>query len=120
MYKTLITRLRLCAHDQLFLQTYIGHVLISVNPFKEIKNLYTDRTLKDYKGKYRYELPPHVYSLADEMYRSMINDRDSHCVIIRYDRLSHSPLAHSPHAHTSLAHLCTRQPILFSHAAPIS
>ncbi|PRP79992.1 hypothetical protein PROFUN_12279 [Planoprotostelium fungivorum] len=62
--------------------TYIGHVLISVNPFKEIKDLYTDRTLKDYKGKYRYELPPHVYSLADDMYRSMLNDRENQCVII--------------------------------------
>jgi len=62
--------------------TYIGHVLISVNPFKEIANLYTERTLKDYKGKYRYELSPHVYSLADDMYRSMLNDRENQCVII--------------------------------------
>lgn len=58
-------------------------MLISVNPFKEIKNLYSDRTLKDYKGKYRYELPPHVYALADDMYRSMLNDRENQCVIIR-------------------------------------
>jgi len=62
--------------------TYIGHVLISVNPFKDIKDLYTDRTLRDYKGKFRYELPPHVYALADDMYRSMLNDRENQCVII--------------------------------------
>lgn len=62
--------------------TYIGHVLISVNPFKEIKGLYLDRTLKDYKGKYRYELPPHVYATADDMYRSMLSERENQCVII--------------------------------------
>lgn len=62
--------------------TYIGHVLISVNPFKEIKNLYTDQTLLDYRGKYRYEMPPHVYSLADDMYRSMVSNQQNQCVII--------------------------------------
>jgi myosin-1 len=61
---------------------YIGHVLISVNPYKDIKNLYTDRTLKDYRGKYRYELAPHVYSLADDMYRSLLSEREHQCVII--------------------------------------
>jgi myosin heavy subunit len=48
----------------LFFQTYIGHVLISVNPFKPIKGLYTERTIQDYRGKYRYEMPPHVYALG--------------------------------------------------------
>eukprot|EP01102_Stenamoeba_stenopodia_P015921 TRINITY_DN5501_c0_g1_i2.p1 TRINITY_DN5501_c0_g1~~TRINITY_DN5501_c0_g1_i2.p1 ORF type:complete len:1059 (+),score=290.73 TRINITY_DN5501_c0_g1_i2:110-3286(+) len=62
--------------------TYIGHVLVSVNPFKMIKNLYSDRTLLDYKGKFPYELPPHVYCLTDGMYRDMKNNLESQCVII--------------------------------------
>jgi len=62
--------------------TYIGHVLISVNPYKQINNLYTERTLKDYRGKYRYELPPHVYALADDMYRTMLSEGEDQCVII--------------------------------------
>jgi myosin-1 len=62
--------------------TYIGHVLISVNPFKSINNLYSEQTLQDYRGKYRYEMPPHVFSLADDMYRSMVSDAQSQCVII--------------------------------------
>ena len=65
-------------------QTYIGHVLISVNPYKMIKQLYTEQTLRDYRGKYRYELPPHVYPLADDMYRSMMSEGENQCVIIRY------------------------------------
>lgn len=30
-----------------------------------------------------YENPPHVYGLADEMYRNMLIDNESQCVIIR-------------------------------------
>jgi myosin I len=68
--------------DKNTIYTYIGHVLISVNPYKLFPVLYEDRTLKDYKGKYRYELPPHVFSLADDMYRSMLSERENQCVII--------------------------------------
>ena len=49
-----------------------------------IKNLYSERTLKDYRGKFRYELPPHVYALSDAMYRQMLNEGENQCVIIRY------------------------------------
>lgn len=42
-------------------------------------------TLKDYRGKYRYELPPHVYALADDMYRTMLSESEDQCVIISYD-----------------------------------
>jgi hypothetical protein len=47
-----------------------------------IKNLYSDRTLLDYKGKFPYEMPPHVYCLTDLMYREMRNSNESQCVII--------------------------------------
>jgi myosin-1 len=47
--------------------------------------------LKDYRGKYRYELPPHVYALADDMYRTMLSESEDQCVIISYDDLSPRP-----------------------------
>jgi len=31
-----------------------------------------------------YENPPHVYALTDEMYRNMLIEMESQCVIIRY------------------------------------
>jgi len=62
--------------------TYIGNVLISVNPFKQIKNLYSERNLLEYRGKFRYELQPHVYAVADDMYRNMYAEGQSQCVII--------------------------------------
>ncbi|KAK2103112.1 hypothetical protein P7K49_016968 [Saguinus oedipus] len=33
----------------------------------------------------QYENPPHIYALADNMYRNMIIDRENQCVIIRYE-----------------------------------
>lgn len=29
-----------------------------------------------------YENPPHIYALADDMYRNMLIDMENHCVII--------------------------------------
>ncbi|KNC47565.1 myosin ID heavy chain [Thecamonas trahens ATCC 50062] len=62
--------------------TYIGPVLISVNPFKGIKDLYSDTRLRAYRGKYMYELAPHVFALADAAYRAMLSEGENQCVII--------------------------------------
>jgi len=69
-------------YDNDIIYTYIGHVLIAMNPYKLIEKLYLERTLKDYRGKYQYEMPPHVYALADQMYRNMLQEGEDQCVII--------------------------------------
>ena len=61
--------------------TNIGPVLISVNPFKLIP--ITDETwIEKYKGKFRHELEPHIFALAEETYRAMKNETENQCVII--------------------------------------
>ncbi|KAJ3598205.1 hypothetical protein NHX12_001716 [Muraenolepis orangiensis] len=62
-------------------QTYIGAVLISVNPFKQLP-YFTDREVDLYQGAAQYENPPHIYALADNMYRNMMIDSENQCVII--------------------------------------
>lgn len=61
--------------------TYIGHVLISVNPFRDL-GIYTLETLLSYKNKNRLEVPPHVYAIAENMYHNMMAYNDNQCVII--------------------------------------
>ena len=61
--------------------TYIGPVLISVNPFKQM-NYFTDKEVDMYQGAATYENPPHIYALADNMYRNMMIDNENQCVII--------------------------------------
>ncbi|KAK6020065.1 hypothetical protein OSTOST_14287, partial [Ostertagia ostertagi] len=61
--------------------TYIGPVLISVNPFKQMP-YFTEKDMDQYQGAAQYENPPHIYALADNMYRNMLIDNESQCVII--------------------------------------
>ncbi|KAJ0066697.1 hypothetical protein NL108_018661, partial [Boleophthalmus pectinirostris] len=61
--------------------TYIGPVLISVNPFKQLP-YFTDREVELYQGAAQYENPPHIFALADLMFRNMMIDSENQCVII--------------------------------------
>jgi len=79
--------------------TYIGGVLISVNPFrgKMVRTplsscfhslvfldlgIYADETLQKYKGKNRLEVPPHVFAIAESAYYNMNAYHENQCVII--------------------------------------
>ncbi|XP_043934508.1 unconventional myosin-Ie isoform X2 [Protopterus annectens] len=64
-----------------YIFTYIGPVLISVNPFKQMP-YFGDKEIEMYQGSAQYENPPHIYALADNMYRNMIIDRENQSVII--------------------------------------
>uniref|UniRef100_A0A7M4FW44 Unconventional myosin-Ie-like n=1 Tax=Crocodylus porosus TaxID=8502 RepID=A0A7M4FW44_CROPO len=64
-----------------YIFTYIGPVLISINPFRQLP-YFTDREIDMYQGAAPYENPPHVYALADSSYRNMLIDRENQCIII--------------------------------------
>jgi len=61
--------------------TYIGPVLVSVNPFKQL-SYFTDKEVEMYQGAASYENPPHIYALTDNMYRNMLIEQERQCVII--------------------------------------
>ncbi|XP_070536547.1 unconventional myosin-Ib-like [Ptychodera flava] len=61
--------------------TYIGNVVVSVNPYKELP-IYGKDKIEEYKGKNLYELPPHIYAIADDAYRSMRDKSRDQCIII--------------------------------------
>lgn len=61
--------------------TYIGHVLVSVNPFRDL-GIYTDEVLNSYRGKNRLEMPPHVYAIAESAYYNMKGYNENQCIII--------------------------------------
>jgi len=54
-----------------FLQTYSGLFCVVINPYKRLP-IYTENVIELYKGKKRHEVPPHVYAIADQAYRNML------------------------------------------------
>eukprot|EP00948_MAST-09A_sp_MAST-9A-sp1_P000460 g460.t1 len=62
--------------------TYIGPVLLSVNPFRFVKGMYSSKMIRKYEKRYRYELPPHVFAVAEEAFRDMLSKSRDHCVLI--------------------------------------
>lgn len=66
-------------HNQIY--TYIGTVVVSVNPYKTTP-LYTPNIIEEYRSRNIYELPPHIYAITDEAYRSMRDRHLDQCIII--------------------------------------
>jgi len=62
--------------------TYIGEVVVSVNPYKKMDQIYNASKINEYRGRYMYEVPPHIYSLSNDVYRNMMQNHDNQCVII--------------------------------------
>ncbi|XP_061624177.1 unconventional myosin-Ih isoform X3 [Phyllopteryx taeniolatus] len=61
--------------------TYIGTLLVSVNPYKEL-DIYNKEQMDVYMGVNFYELPPHIYALADNAYHGMLADFSNHFILI--------------------------------------
>ncbi|XP_047598948.1 unconventional myosin-Ia isoform X2 [Lutra lutra] len=61
--------------------TYIGNVLISVNPYQQLP-IYGPEFIAKYRDYTFYELKPHIYALANVAYQSL-RDRDrDQCILI--------------------------------------
>ncbi|KAH9389795.1 Unconventional myosin-Ih [Tyrophagus putrescentiae] len=61
--------------------TYIGQVLISVNPYKDL-NIYNRNYIESYQNVNFYELAPHIFAIADASYRQMVDECRDQCILI--------------------------------------
>uniref|UniRef100_A0A4W5NXQ4 Myosin Ic, paralog a n=1 Tax=Hucho hucho TaxID=62062 RepID=A0A4W5NXQ4_9TELE len=61
--------------------TYIGSVLVSVNPNKNLE-IYSKAHMERYRGVSFYEISPHIYAVSDNTYRAMRTERRDHCILI--------------------------------------
>ncbi|KAI8617042.1 P-loop containing nucleoside triphosphate hydrolase protein [Chytriomyces sp. MP71] len=61
--------------------TYSGIVLIAMNPFQRLA-LYSSDIMREYSGKRRGELEPHLFAVAEEAYRTMIREKKNQSIIV--------------------------------------
>lgn len=65
----------------LWTKTYISNAVVSVNPYKKLA-LYASDIIQAYQKNSMFELPPHVYAIADDSYRSLRDQNNDQCIII--------------------------------------
>ncbi|XP_051789441.1 unconventional myosin-XV [Erpetoichthys calabaricus] len=61
--------------------TYIGSILVSVNPYK-MYNIYGTDVVLQYEGRALGENPPHLFAIANVSYTKMMDAKQNQCIII--------------------------------------
>uniref|UniRef100_A0A2C9KA35 Unconventional myosin-IXb n=1 Tax=Biomphalaria glabrata TaxID=6526 RepID=A0A2C9KA35_BIOGL len=78
--KTLLYNLK-SRFNQKNIYTYVGSILIAVNPFKFFP-IYNPKYVSMYQNKRLGELPPHIFAVADAAYHSMLREKQNQCIVI--------------------------------------
>ncbi|XP_038136248.1 unconventional myosin-XV [Cyprinodon tularosa] len=67
--------------DRHLIYTYIGSILVSVNPYK-MYNIYGTDVVLLYKGRALGEHPPHLFAIANAAYSKMMDAKQNQVIII--------------------------------------
>ena len=62
--------------------TYVANILVAINPYSDIRDLYSSKTIKLYQGKSLGTMPPHIFAIADKSFRDMKVLRQSQSIIV--------------------------------------
>lgn len=75
-------------YEQYSIYTYTGKILLALNPFQTIDNIYGEEIMQQYwndnssseDGLQRP--PPHVYAIAQDAYRSLLHEGDDQSILV--------------------------------------
>ncbi|CAK6980016.1 unconventional myosin-XV [Scomber scombrus] len=68
-------------YDQELVYTYIGSILVSVNPYK-LLNIYGTDMVLQYEGCGLSDNPPHLFAIANLSYTTMMDAKKDQCIVI--------------------------------------
>lgn len=75
-------------HDMIY--TYSGLFLLSINPYKELKKMYSKSAIEEYQNHYRTSkqtgsavtLQPHIFAFANSAYNLMLVNKENQSILI--------------------------------------
>uniref|UniRef100_A0A8B9RNS8 non-specific serine/threonine protein kinase n=1 Tax=Astyanax mexicanus TaxID=7994 RepID=A0A8B9RNS8_ASTMX len=68
-------------YGDLQIYTYVGDILIALNPFQNL-SIYSPQFSRLYHGAKRLDNPPHIFATADAAYQGMVTFCKDQCIII--------------------------------------
>ncbi|KAM6407457.1 unconventional myosin-XV [Rhynochetos jubatus] len=67
--------------ERQLIYTYIGSILVSVNPYR-LYNLYGTEQVLQYEGRALGENPPHLFAIANVAYSKVMDAKHNQCIVI--------------------------------------
>ncbi|KAI0188483.1 P-loop containing nucleoside triphosphate hydrolase protein [Xylaria flabelliformis] len=61
--------------------TYSGLFLVTVNPYCPLP-IYTNEYINMYKGRSREDTKPHIFAMADEAFRNLVNEGENQSILV--------------------------------------
>jgi myosin protein heavy chain len=61
--------------------TYSGLFLVTINPYCPLP-IYTNEYINMYKGQGREETKPHIYAMADEAFRNLVDEGENQSILV--------------------------------------
>lgn len=61
--------------------TYSGLFLVTVNPYAPLP-IYTNEYVNMYKGRSREDNKPHIFAMADEAFRNMVDENENQSILV--------------------------------------
>ncbi|CRK94774.1 CLUMA_CG008268, isoform A [Clunio marinus] len=62
--------------------TYIGSHLISINPYCKPSTIFSPDLINIYTEKSLFQLPPHIYSLTNSVFKSLQDNNEDQCIVM--------------------------------------
>ena len=63
------------------IHTYAGRHMIIINPIRQLTS-YSDKVLEMFRGSRREDMPPHIFSVAQQAYHALINNHSDQSLVL--------------------------------------